>query len=479
MSAHGYRLRRRRLLAAAALLGMSGLPGQAQAEVFSDADLAFAARLRDAALLDGQALDLLRSLSQDIGARPAGSAADAKAVAWAQARLSTLGLSAVRAEPLALRVWRRGPGSAVITAPQRHTLVMAALGNSVGTPEHGIEAELAWYADFAALKADSSDRARGRIVFVDQRTERSRDGSGYGRAVPARSGSAVEAARRGALAVLIRSIGTDTARVAHTGAMRYDDAAAQIPAAAVSVPDAELILGLQAAGPVRVRLQLASQVGVEAQTHNVIAEVPGGELADEVVLIGAHLDSWDLGEGAADNAAGVAIVSAAAALIQRLAREAGLTPRRTLRVVLFGNEENGFDGASDYGKRYRSQFHQLVGESDFGAGANYRLRGRTDPASLPAFEAMARVLAPLGLDFGGNHGSPGPDAAWLVRRHGWAGVELSQDGSTYFDVHHTANDTFARLDSRALPQCVASWAVVAWLAAQAPQRFGALPLARP
>ena len=204
MSVGGRGLRRRRLLGASALLGMSGLPLRAQEPLFSAADLAFVTRLRDAALQDGQALDLVRSLCLDVGARPAGSVADTKAVAWAQTRLSALGLSAVRAEPLALRVWQRGPGSAVITAPQRHALVMAALGNSIGTAEAGIEAELAWYPDFAALKADHSDRARGRIVFVDQRTERSRDGSGYGRAVPARSGSAVEAARRGALAVLIR-----------------------------------------------------------------------------------------------------------------------------------------------------------------------------------------------------------------------------------------------------------------------------------
>ena len=472
--------RRRRLLAAAAAvpwLGMSGAPASAQGAVYSEADLAHAARLRDAAQLDGRALDLVRGLSREVGARPAGSPGDVKAVAWAQTQLSALGLAAVRAEPLALRVWRRGPASAELIAAERHPLVLAALGNSVGTPAPGLEAEIAYYADFAALRADSSERARGRIVFVDQRTERSRDGSGYGRAVPARFGSAVEAAKRGALAVVIRSIGTDTERVAHTGAMRYDDAAAQIPAVAVSVPDADLIARLHAAAPavpLRLRLQVANLLGVEAQTHNVIADVPGTDLADEVVLIGAHLDSWDLGEGAADDAAGVGIVSAAAALIQRLGSEGGRRPRRTIRVVLFGNEENGFDGAREYGQRYRDQHHQLVGESDFGAGAIYRLRSRSDAAALPAFAAMAGVLAPLGVAAGDNNGSPGPDAAWLVRRHGWAGVELSQDGSSYFDVHHTVNDTFERLDTRALPQCVACWAVVAWLAAQAPMRFGGL-----
>jgi len=479
---------RRHLLAAAGAPFITLIPGLARAEkpMFSDADLAHAARLRDRALQDTGALAMVKGLTQGIGARPAGSPADAKAVAWALAQCRALGLQQVRAEPLSLRVWQRGPASAALVAPERFDLVVAALGNSVGTPDGGIEAEIAFYESYAALKADTSNRAQGRIVFVDQRTERSRDGAGYSRAAPARFGSAVEAARRGALAVVIRSIGTSGGssggtsggdapeRIAHTGGMRYDDAAARIPALAVSVPDADSIAALQAqasagaSGPLRLRLQVANQIGVEAISHNVIAELPGTDLADEVVLISAHLDSWDLGEGAVDNAAGVAIVCTAAGLI----RAAGVAPRRTIRVVLFANEENGFDGAQAYSQRYGTQRHQLVGESDFGAGALYALRSRVSTDALPAFEAMARVLAPLGAPLAGNDGRPGPDAAMLMRRHQWPGVELSQDGSRYFDVHHTVHDTFARMDGSALPQNVAGWAVVAWLAAQAPVAFG-------
>ena len=476
-------MHRRHLLAAAAGLpglgamsAMSGCanpaaPGDRNAGPYGAADLAHAALLRDRALADSHALALVRSLTREVGARPAGSPGDAKAVAWALAQCQALGLQAVRAEPMALRIWQRGPASAEIVAPEHHPLVMAALGNSVGTPAGGIEAEIAYYPSFAALKADTTDRARGRIAFVDERTERSRDGAGYGRAVPARFGSAAEAARRGALAVVIRSIGTSGGggadRVAHTGAMRYDDAVAAIPALAVAVADADRIAQLQVGGPVRLRLQVANQIGVDATTHNVIAEVPGTDLADEVVLISAHLDSWDVGEGAVDNGAGVAVVCAAAGLIHA----AGRAPRRTIRVVLFGNEENGFDGALAYSKRYKAQRHQLVSESDFGAGAIYALRSRVDVASQPAFEAMAQVLAPLGVPLTGNNASPGPDAAVLMRRHQWPALSLSQDGSTYFDVHHTAHDTFERMDGRALPQNVACWAVVAWLAAQAPMGF--------
>lgn len=461
---------RRRLLAAAGLMPLMPLiegcalppPGP-----FSAVDLAAAVRLRDHALQHPGALALVRSLTGEVGARPAGSPADARAVAWALDRCRALGLQRVRAEPLNLRIWQRGPASAELVAPERFELVLAALGNSVGTPEGGLEGEIAWYESFAALKADTSDRARGRIVFVDQRTERSRDGAGYGQAAPARFGSAAQAARRGALAVVIRSIGTDSDRIAHTGSMRYDDDGARIPAVAVSVPDADRIAALQARGPVRLRLSVANRLGVDAVSHNVIAELPGSDLADEVVLIGAHLDSWDLGEGAVDNAAGVAIVCSAAGLIA----QAGLAPRRTIRVVLFANEENGFDGALAYSQRHRGQRHQLVGESDFGAGAIYALRSRVNAAALPAFEAMAGVLAPLGVPLAGNNGMPGPDGAMLVRRHGWPAMELSQDGSAYFDVHHTVHDSFERLDARALPQNVACWAVVAWLAAQSPLAF--------
>ena len=478
-------MQRSHLLVAAVAIGLGGLSGCASpgmstspspampAGPFTAADLAHAALLRDLGLADTRALALVRSLTRDVGARPAGSPADAKAVAWAVAQCQALGLQSVRAEPMALRIWQRGPASAEIVAPEPHTLVMTALGNSVGTPPGGIEAEIAYYPSLAALKADTTDRAQGRIAFVDERTDRSRDGAGYSRAAPARFASAAEAARRGALAVVIRSIATSSAagadRVAHTGAMRHADALAAIPALAVSLPDADRIAQLQAAGPVRLRLQVANQTGVAATTHNVIAELPGTDLADEVVLISAHLDSWDVGEGAVDNGAGVAVVCAAAALI----RAAGRAPRRTIRVVLFGNEENGFDGARAYGTRYQAQRHQLVGESDFGAGAIYALRSRVDAASKPAFEAMAQVLAPLGVPLTDNNASPGPDAAMLMRRHQWPAVSLSQEGGAYFDVHHSAHDTFDRMDGSALPQNVACWAVVAWLAAQAAVGFRA------
>jgi len=463
---------------------MPDLRAQPAVPAFNPVDLALAAQLRDAALRDTWAYALVESLTTEVGARPAGSAGDARAVAWAVERLRALGLANVRAEALALKVWQRGPASARLLAPVEHALVMTALGNSVGTPEGGLQAEVAYYPDLAALRADASEHPRGRIVFIDQKTERTRDGRGYGQAVLARVAGAVEAARRGAVAVAIRSIGTDRDRIAHTGAMRYDPAVAQIPAFAVSVPDADLIARLQAltavrATPLRLQVTMRNRGDVAATTHNVIAEVPGGDLAHEVVLIGAHLDTWDVGQGAVDDGAGVGIVVAAARHLQDLAQASGRRPRRTVRVVLFGNEENGFDGANAYAERYAAVAHQMVGESDFGAGRVWRLRGRVRDDALPVLAQMAPLLAPLGVEWpagdAANQGSPGPDAGVLMRRRSWPAVELTQDGTHYFDVHHTDNDTLDKIDPATLPQNVAAWAVTAWLAAQSPVAFGPLP----
>lgn len=470
--AFGGRLARAALCGASLCAALLASPAQA----FEPADLRAAEALREAGLKSELAYELVESLVTEVGARPAGSLNDQRAVDWAVARLQALGFAKVRAEPVPLRAWRRGEAHAHITAPYPHPLVMTALGNSVATPPEGLHAEIAYYPDLAALKADSSERARGRIVFIDQKTERSRDASGYARAVAARAQAPVEAARRGAVAVAIRSIGTDRDRLAHTGATRYAEGVSPIPALAVSVPDADLIARLSgpryAATPSKMHLVLRSEAGIAATSHNVIAEIPGRELPEEVVLIGAHLDSWDLGPGALDDGAGVGIVTAAA----RLLLDQGLQPRRTVRLVLFANEENGFDGALAYAERYKGQVHQLVGESDLGAGLVYRLQSRVRPEALPAVERIAAMLAPLGIARGSaSQAAPGPDAALLMRRQNWPALELSQDGSDYFDWHHTPNDTLDKINPVSLRQNVSAWAVMTWLAAQSPLAFGPLP----
>lgn len=483
-------VQRRRLLratGAAAVLGLAGplrpvrAQGAAAVPAFDPEDLRHARALREAGLADRTAWPFVETLATSFGARPAGSAAETRAAQWAAREFTRLGLSNARAEPVPFRAWQRGPssvrlvqrgGATAAAGAERfeQPLVALALGNSVAGRG---EAEIAWYPDLAALRADTSERAKGRIVFIDQKTERTVDGRGYGAAVGARFSGAVEAGRRGALALAIRSIGTDRQRVAHTGAMGYDIAVPRIPAFAVSIPDAETLARLVARGETpSLAWDIAASTDVPATTHNVIAEIPGGDLAQEIVLIGAHLDSWDVGQGALDDGAGCAIVAAAAATIAAQVRSSGRRPRRTVRVVLFGNEENGFDGARAYGDRHAGVVHQLVGESDFGAGRIWRFAHRVQPAALPLMDAMHAELAPLGIERGGNDGNPGPDAALLMRRHRWPGVALSQDGRAYFDVHHTENDTLERIDPATLPQNVAAWAVTAWLAAQSPLPFG-------
>lgn len=463
--------KRRQLLGG--LLGAAVFPGHLLAQTagtWSAADLRQAALLRDAALNDTLAYRLVDSLVTEVGSRPAGSAADPRAVDWALSQLKALGFSRVRAEPVAVKAWRQGPVQVEVTAPFPHRLVATALGNSVGTPAEGLQAELAYYADLAALKADTSDRAKGRIVFINGKTERTKDGSGYGQAVLARVAGAAEAARRGAVAVAIRSIGTDRDRMAHTGGMRYDPQLRQVPALAVSTPDADLIQRLQRYGkPVVMRLNVQTETNIDVTSHNVIAEIPGTDLADEIVLIGAHLDSWHVGQGAIDDGAGVGIVCAAAKLLL----DAGKPLRRTVRVVLFANEENGLSGAAAYADHYKTVRHQLVGESDFGAGKVWRMRSKVHAEAVPALQEMARTLAPLGIAAGDNNGSPSPDAAVMARRNNWPGIELTQDGTDYFDWHHTDNDTLDKIDPATLPQNVSAWAVVAWLAAQSSQLFGA------
>jgi hypothetical protein len=444
------------------LLAQTGAP-------FTESDLAQAKHLRELALKDGQAYALVDSLVREIGPRPAGSPAYDRAVQWALARFQRLGFSDVRAEPVALQMWRRAPTAVELVEPEARALVAVALGNSVGTQGRPVEAEIAYYPDFEALKSDTSDRALGRIVFIDQRMQRTRDESGYGHAVRARTAGAVEAARRGAVAHVIRSIGTDHDAVAHTGLMRYDPHVPKIPSLAVSIPDAERLAAFHAAGrPIRLRVTMGDTARESATAHNVIAEVPGTELANEVVLLGAHLDSWDIAPGALDDGAGVGIVIAAA----RQLLAPGARPRRTVRVVLFANEENGVDGAKAYAARYKDVRHQLVGESDLGADRILRLRMQTGPQAAPAVAAIADLLRPLGIEPLAGEASPSPDASVVSDLLKCPAIELSQDASRYFDVHHTGNDTMERIDPATLPQNVAAWSVVAWLAAQSRVPFG-------
>lgn len=451
------------LLTAALASAPAAVIGQAPSPLPEGA-LAVAAQLRQRALTGDGGYRIVESLTTEVGPRLAGSEGDARAVAWAVAKLKSLGYDRVWTEPVSFPAWRRGHERAEVLGPHAQPLRVAALGGSVGTGGV-LEAEVVEFPDLAALSAAPEGSLDGKIAYVARRMERFRDGSGYGPAVAARSNGAIEAARKGARALLIRSIGTDTHRLPHTGMMRYDEAVPKIPAAALSNPDADQLSRLLARGaPVRLRLDIDAGTDGQTTSYNVIGEVTGRERPDEVVVIGGHLDSWDLGTGAVDDGAGIGIGFAAGALIAELPPL--LRPARSVRVIAWANEEQGLLGANAYAQAHGGEIarHAIGAESDFGAGRIYALHAGVDAASWPAIERIGAALAPLGIQTLRDGGGPGPDISPLSAL-GMPWAQLAQDGSDYFDYHHTADDTLDKIDPDAIRQQVAAYAVFAYLAA--------------
>ncbi len=457
------------LLLSLALAASPALAQEAPPVSIPPAAIETAAQLRDRALEGSGAFAIVESLTTEVGPRMAGSPGDARAVAWAKARFEQLGFDRVYLEPVTFPVWRRGHERAEVLAPFPQPLTLTTLGGSVGT-DGALDADVIAFPTLQALVDAPADAAKGRIVFIANRMERFRDGRGYGPAVAARGRGAVEAAKKGARAVLIRSIGTDNDRLPHTGTMRYEDGVARIPAAALSNPDADLLANMLARGkPVRVRLDLGADFGGEGKSSNVIGEIRGSQRPDEVIVIGGHLDSWDLGTGAIDDGAGVAITMAAGAMIGALPE----APRRTIRVVAFANEEQGLYGGKAYADAHKNEVaqHLIAAESDFGAGRIYGFNSNAPAAARGALLQIAAVLEPLGIDYLPAKGGAGPDIGPMTAI-GMTWAWLGQDGSDYFDYHHTANDTLDKIEPAALDQQVAAYAVFAYLAAQADGDFG-------
>jgi carboxypeptidase Q len=418
-------------------------------------------RLRAAALESDLAWEIVEGLVTDVGPRLAASEAEARARDWSAAMLRRQGFSNVRIEPFTMPFWDAVREEASIVSPSRQPMVIAALGGSAPTPEGGLEAEIIRFTSLAELEAATSAQVQGRIVFIDERMTRTQDGSGYGPAVAKRGGCASRAQARGAAACIIRSVGTDTQRVAHQGgSVRQMPLGTSLPVAALSPADADVLGRLAQRGPVRVNLNIQVVVRDEAPSGNVIAEIRGRERPDEIVLLAAHLDSWDSGQGAVDDGAGVAIITAAARLIRDLPRR----PRRTIRILLAGAEENGVFGGREYGRVHGSETHVVAAESDFGAGRIYSMSTLFNEDALQYARAIQRQLAPLGVNLGNNTTGGGADID-AIRRTGAAIVDLNPDGSLYFDVHHTPNDTLDAIDPEALRQNVAAYAVFAYLVA--------------
>jgi carboxypeptidase Q len=425
------------------------------------------AALRDAALQDDVAWDLTEGLTTEVGQRLAGTEAEARARAWAVSRLKALGFANVRIEPFDMPVWVRGDETAEITAPFPQKLAITALGNSGATPPAGLTAEVVWFASLDALIAADPAQVRGKIVFVTHRMGPTQDGSSYGPFGNVRRAGPSAAAKLGAAAIVIRSIGTDHHRNPHTGVQTWTAGVAPIPAAALSVPDAEQLERILRRGkPVMMRLVLTPRMTGIHQSGNVIAEVPGRDPKAGIVLVGGHLDSWDLGTGAIDDAAGVAITAAAAKRVGDAGR-----PLRTIRVVWFGAEEVGGFGGIAYAKRHSGEKHVLVGESDFGADRVWRFDTRFANPAAPAAVAVAAALLPLGIARGGNAAHGGTDVEPTAAL-GVPIVDLRQDGTHYFDLHHTPDDTLDKIDPEQLRRNVAAWTAMLSVMANTADEFG-------
>ncbi|MGY1408560.1 M28 family peptidase [Luteimonas sp. A611] len=443
------------------------LAGAAESAQAPDDMIETATALRERALADGTAWKLVESLTTQIGPRLAGSEADARAVAWAEAKFRELGYDRVWTEPVTFPKWERRSESAQVLGIHAQPLVVTALG---GSPGGTVDAEIVRFDSLEALQAAPAGSLSGRIAFVDYRMQRARNGSGYGTGGAIRSRGPSEAIRKGAVAFLMRSASTSPQRVANTGITRFDQGLAPIPSAALSLPDADQLVRLLQRGPVRVRLALDCGWDGEYTSHNVIGEITGREAPQEVVLLGAHLDSWDLGTGAIDDASGIGITMAAGRLIGQLPQ----LPRRSIRVVAFANEEQGLLGGREYARRHAADVanHVIAVESDFGAGRIYGFN--TSGGEAQAVARIAEALAPLGIVHMPGKGGPGPDISPLAAIGGaWAW--LGQDGTQYFDLHHNADDTLDKIDPADLAQNLAAYAVFAWLAAESDEGFGSAP----
>lgn len=459
-----------------ALAAAAGIANPATAQ--SAQTIAAAGELRDQVLKDNLALDYLTQLTTRFGARPAGSPSEQAASAWAADYLKGLGFQNVQIQSFPLIGWERGEDSVTILGERPQTLVAAALGHSIPTPAGGIEAPVVRFASLDDLMAAQAGSLAGKIAYVDAgQLVANQDGSGYGPMSRIRGLGPSEAAKKGALAFVMRSAGSDHHRMPHTGTTRYVEGRVPIPGFTLSAPDADQLSRLMAMGePVQMRLTSTART-YETTSQNVIADVPGRLRPDEIVLLGSHMDSWDLGTGAIDDGAGGGItIAAAKAIMDRGGAE------RTVRVVLFGAEEvaqpsDTGNGGGAYLRSLSAEAlanHVFTGESDFGADRIYALAMPVGSQSSDFAKAAGRVLFPIGvLPVSEPELFGGVDIGPIVG----AGVPvfgLKQDGTRYFDLHHTADDTLDKVDPAQMTQNVAAWTALVWLAANSDVDFRAM-----
>ncbi len=420
-----------------------------------------AQRLIDEAMESRGGWERLAYLGDTFGHRLSGSDSLEAAIAWAAAEMKKDGLENVRTEPVKVPHWVRGRESLEIVSPHRQPLVMLGLGNSVGTPPEGIEAAVLVVRDFRDLEANAA-RVKGRIVLFNAPF------TSYGETVQYRGSGPSRAAALGAVAALVRSVGPRGLRTPHTGALRYADGVPQVPAAAVTVEDAEKLQRMQDRGtPVRLRLKMEAAFLPDADSSNVVGEIRGRERPDEIVVVGGHFDSWDVGTGSTDDGGGCVVTWEALRLMKKL----NLRPRRTVRVVFWTNEENGLRGGLAYRDRHRDELssHVLMLESD---GGVFRPKGfgfTGSSAARTRVEQIATLLRGIQADRIGP-GGEGADIGPSLESANIPAMALDVDGD-YFLIHHTPADTIDRIDAMDMARASAAIAVMTYVIAEMPERL--------
>jgi carboxypeptidase Q len=419
--------------------------------------------LTAAGLGDASAHRRLAELCDRFPNRLSGSDGLEQAIDWSLAQMKADGLENVRREKVMIPRWVRGRESARLVSPVEYDLAMLGLGNSVGTPKQGIRAEIVPIDTVEAIDG-LGDRAKGKIVLVTSKMQdfdHERHKTGYGEAVKPRIQAASRAAKIGAKAVLIRSVTATSLRSPHTGALRYEDGVAKIPAAALAHEDVELLMRHIARGEkVEVTLKMEAKTLPDRESANAVAELRGRELPDEVVVLGCHIDAWDVGQGAHDDGAGCVMVMEA----MRMLKANGLVPRRTIRAVLYTNEENGLRGGRAYAEAHAAEKHVAAVEADFGSFAP---RGFGIGGSKEQVEELRR-FAPLFEKLGASifdEGGGGADIGPLMEK-GVLGIGVSPDGSRYFDLHHSHADTVDKVKPEDIQRNAAAMALMGFLLAE-------------
>ncbi len=418
-------------------------------------------RIIEAATGSHDAYGRLGELVDGFGPRFSGTVNLERAIDWILEEMKADGLQNVHGEGVMVPHWVRGDESLELITPYARRMPMLGLGGSIGTPAGGIRAEVMVVGSYDELEA-RADEARGRIVLFNVPF------TNYGETVQYRTGGAVAAARAGAVASLIRSVGPFGIQTPHTGGMSYEDGVRKIPHAAITMEDADRIQRMSDRGQrVEVLLKMEAETQPDAPSRNVVAELVGSEHPEQVVVLGGHIDSWDVGQGAMDDGGG----AVAAWEAVRLIKELGLTPRRTLRVVLWTNEENGLRGGNGYRDQHMDELddHVLAMESDGGVFSpqGFGFTGSDDAWAV--IQAIGRMLEPIGagtMTRGGGEADIGP-----IMREGVPGMGLQVDGTKYFWYHHTEGDTLDKLDPDEVARCVAAMAVVAYVVADMPERL--------